>query len=999
MPLLAQPVITHQPANQVLTVGGTLTLGVTAGGGTLLAYQWFKDGRLLLGATNSTLTVTNAGVTNSGTYYVVVTNSSGMVISLPALVAVGNPSLLAWGYNTVGQLGNGTWFNAYLPISVASNVVATAAGYWHSLFVTTDGTLWTVGDNDYGQLGNATNGSYYTLPISVASNVVAVAAGYYHSLFVKTDGTLWAMGYNADGQLGNGTTNDVHTPISVASNVVAVAAGFYHSLFLKNDGTLWTMGDNYNGQLGNGTSSNAFILPISMASNVVAVAAGGFHSLLVKNDGTLWSMGDNGLGQLGNGTTNDAHTPISVASNVVAAAGGRVHSLFARADGTLWAVGNNYYGQLGNGTSGNYYTVPINVASNAVAVAAGEDHSLFVKNDGTLWAMGFNCYGQLGNGTTNDAHAPINMPHLSVANISPADPANHSLAIGLNYNATVTLGNLHQTYTGMAISVTASTTPPGLMVVVTYNGSPFAPTNVGSYTVVGTISDPFYVGSATNTLVIAMPIAGPANQVVAVGGTLTLGVTAGVGTPLTYQWFKDGRLLLGATNSTLTVTNAGVTNSGTYYVVATNGSGMVISLPASVLVGNPSLLAWGYNRFGQLGNGNTNNAFLPVSVASNVVAAAGGYANSLFVRSDGILWAMGFNNDGQLGNGTNGNYYYTLPISVASNVVAVAAGFSHSLFVKNDGTLWAMGYNYYGQLGNGTTTNAVTPNCVASNVVAVAAGDNFSLFVTMDGTLWAMGENLSGQLGNGTSDNHYTVPISVARNVVAVAAGQEHSLFVTMDGTLWAVGENGWGQLGNGTTANAYTPISVASNVMAVAAGEIHSLFVTKDGIVWAMGQNTYGQLGNGTTNDAHTPISVASNVMAVVAGCYHSLFVKNDGTLWAMGWAHTGELGNGATYSFTNLPVVVPHLTVANIFPAHSAFHSLAMGLNNTAAGISLAGGIPTLSFSGIPGNSYNVARSTNLTSWSAIWTTNEPAYGVFQFADPSAPQPNAFYRLQPNF
>ena len=68
--------------------------------------------------------------------------------------------------------------------------------------------------------------------------------------------------------------------------------------------------------------------------------------------------------------------------------------------------------------------------------------------------------------------------------------------------ATVTLGNLTQTYTGSAISVTVSTTPPGLTVNLTYNGSPFAPTNVGSYTVIGNVSDPYYAGDATNTLVI-----------------------------------------------------------------------------------------------------------------------------------------------------------------------------------------------------------------------------------------------------------------------------------------------------------------------------------------------------------------------------------------------------------------------------------------------------------------------------------------------------------------
>jgi len=119
------PTIIAGPANQVVAVGGTVTLNMTASGAAL-AYQWFKDSRRLLGATNNTLTVMNAGVTNSGTYYVVVTNSSGMIISLPASVAVGNPYLLAWGNNSNGQLGNGTTINNTLPINVTTGVVLAA---------------------------------------------------------------------------------------------------------------------------------------------------------------------------------------------------------------------------------------------------------------------------------------------------------------------------------------------------------------------------------------------------------------------------------------------------------------------------------------------------------------------------------------------------------------------------------------------------------------------------------------------------------------------------------------------------------------------------------------------------------------------------------------------------------------------------------------------------------------------------------------------------------
>ena len=161
-----------------------------------------------------------------------------------------------------------------------------------------------MGNNDYGQLGDATYNSTNRPKQIVASNVTAIAAGYYHSLFLKSDGSLWAMGRNDNGQLGDGTTNNTNIPEQiVASNVTAVAGGFWHSLFLKSDGSLWAMGDDGYGQLGTGHYGPATYRPEqSVASGVTSVAAGGWHSLFAKTDGSLWGVGFNGYGQLGDPT-------------------------------------------------------------------------------------------------------------------------------------------------------------------------------------------------------------------------------------------------------------------------------------------------------------------------------------------------------------------------------------------------------------------------------------------------------------------------------------------------------------------------------------------------------------------------------------------------------------------------------------------------------------------------------------------------------------------------
>jgi alpha-tubulin suppressor-like RCC1 family protein len=351
------------------------------------------------------------------------------------------------------------------PLQIASgSVIAIAAGGGHTLFTerhitalhsTTE--LWGVGNNHYGQLGvtNTFNTSQpemilsYSTP-NIGSPVTTVAAGAVHSVFIKSDGSLWTMGYNGNGQLGDGTINDSHVPLEImSSNVTAIAAGSGHTLFLKSDGSLWGMGYNASGELGDGTTTDRH-LPVQIVSNnVTSVAAGAAHSLFLKTDGSLWGMGDNGSGQLGDGTTTNRLLPVQiVSSNVTAVAGGGGHSLFIKSDGSLWGMGFNGQSQLGDGTATDRHLPVQIVSSNVTAVAGGDLHSLFLKSDGSLWGMGANGSGQLGLNLA--PYIPINLPSrilpltIPVAIYEYEDVANGGFERG-DFSIWVTNGNFSST--------------------------------------------------------------------------------------------------------------------------------------------------------------------------------------------------------------------------------------------------------------------------------------------------------------------------------------------------------------------------------------------------------------------------------------------------------------------------------------------------------------------------------------------------------------------------
>jgi alpha-tubulin suppressor-like RCC1 family protein len=321
-----------------------------------------------------------------------------------------------WGDNGYGQLGDGTTMNRNAPVPVISlsDVFAVAGGGNHTLALTGEGRVWAWGDNSNGQLGDGTFLSR-TQPVLVPyfTDGVAVAAGYAHSLGLKKDGTVWAWGDNSSGQLGNGTTETSNLPAQVSglTEAIAIAAGQYHNYALRKDGTLWAWGANGDGQLGDGSFHTRTVpVQVSGLSDVVSVAAGGYHGLAIQNDRKVWAWGRNWEGELGDPSFDQRTIPVLVEglSGIILVSAGTSHSLALKNNGTVWAWGANDHGQLGN-SAFQASSTPVEVPDlvSVIGLAAGANHSLALRNDGTVWAWGENGSGQLGDGTFGSQNVPV----------------------------------------------------------------------------------------------------------------------------------------------------------------------------------------------------------------------------------------------------------------------------------------------------------------------------------------------------------------------------------------------------------------------------------------------------------------------------------------------------------------------------------------------------------------------------------------------------------------
>jgi Raf kinase inhibitor-like YbhB/YbcL family protein len=322
--------------------------------------------------------------------------------------------------------------------------------------------------------------------------------------------------------------------------------------------------------------------------------------------------------------------------------------------------------------------------------------------------------------------------------------------------------------------------------------------------------------------------------------------------------------------------SAAVTSSSTPVDVPTLSSG-VSSISAGdtfscIVTTTGAVKCWGRNDTGQLGNGNTTNQATPVTVTnltSGITSATAGANHACALKSDKTVVCWGNNTYGQIGNAASGgNVLTATAVSSLTGVSQIAAGATHTCaLIEATGAVKCWGRNQYGQLGDNSITTATSPVSVSgltSGVAELSGGQFYTCARLAAGGVKCWGRNDYGQLGTGSFTDSL-VPVSTTALPAAatkLAVGDRHTCALLNDGAIMCWGSNGAGQLGNGSTQTSQTTsvavTSVPTGVTAVAAGLDYTCALTSSGGIWCWGTGTSGQLGNNNTSNQWRPVPVA---------------------------------------------------------------------------------------------------------------------------------------------
>jgi alpha-tubulin suppressor-like RCC1 family protein len=523
---------------------------------------------------------------------------------------------------------------------------------------------------------------------------------------------------------------------------------------------------------------------------------------------------------------------------------------------------------------------------------------------------------QSGSGVTTPATLDV---HPTTTALTPG-----------TYNATVTVTGSGGASGSIQITYTVSTPPAALVLspdTLTFNV-------YGSGASTGSVQT--VTGSATGLTVTGYTWSPAAT------GYLTSNLTGGSTFSVNVN---TTTLPLGPLTATVTVQDAAGATATLYVNVSVWATFTKVVTGGAYSCGittATTVYCWGDNTYGQLGIGQSGGQFSTPQLAlipnsgidaNAVVDISAGYLHVCAIESNNAVYCWGYNNYGQVGNGTASSVLVPTPTLVPNyTATQVVTGLFHTCAVgapavaPYGAAVSCWGYNGYGQFGNGTTTNSSSPVAIGQTFASLSSGAYFMCGIpdTDASSVYCWGDNTYGQLGIDSTNATYTSPRAVVGSFKAVSAGGFSICLIDGSSNVWCAGDNFYGQLGTGSfeSGYSYAPVELTGlQADSIDGGYEHMCALTTTTAADCWGFDSAGALGIGQINDSiATPTAVTGLTFASVAPSsagYHTCGITTHNALFCWGYGAYGQLGNGSTSNFGTAQEVVGQPAPSNVTPS----------------------------------------------------------------------------------
>jgi len=849
--------------------------------------------------------------------------------------------LWGWGQNDTGQTSVNV-FNPQIAYIKKISVIGQSGSNATNAYIREDGSLYTWGINNVGQLGLGDTIARSRPTLVPGSNFVDIAAGASNMVAIDNLGRMWAWGINTSNQVGDGTSINRSSPveIGIGNSWTAIAtSGFAASLAISNNNTLWVWGANTGGGLGGNLATSArYSAPVQLGTSSWSIITASRNNSYagITTDQRLFVWGQNNTGELGTNSTIARSSPVQLAGTWSKIAFGLDHTIAIRNDTSVFIWGGNSNGQLGIGTTINRSSPILVFGAGAKEVAAGVGITI-IQHNGLLWSMGSGNNGVLGIGLgTGDRSNPTLISSI-IPNSDDSEISQQAAGFGVIYNLSkrgslYSQGAGNNFDTGALQQRSAPTQVFGVGVSGWFNSTPVQ-IGVSSWSQVSAGSDfsnaidssgrlfswgdnsNFQLGDNT-TINKSSPVqifSGNQSSFLQIssGFNHTLGITNSYSliaygsssslnyTAQPYKWSKIGAIKVDQIETTVN-NYAAIADDGTLYTwgSATGFGELGVA-----------------DRFGRFFNVNRSVPVLVSSENWSFVAVGAQFGGA--IKSDGSLWTWGINNSGTLGD--NSTINKSSPIQVGNlSWSSISAGSQYFCGITNDGKLYAWGNSANGSLG-GPPSNLSNPTQIgASSWNMVTSGDFHNLAIDTAGRLFVWGSNTNGQLGLGTTINRSSpvqLPAPSGQSWSLCFASGDTSAAITNNGSVFVWGNNILGKLGNLSAINRSSPILLAGSWSKISMGAGSMYGIRPDGTLWSWGNNQYGELGLGFGGGSRSsPVQVGTDAdwIDVEGGLNCAFAIKQNKNLYSFGYGGLGNLGTNTANNRSN-PTLI---TSASINP-----------------------------------------------------------------------------------